>query len=196
MVTGRESWGWFKGYGTVESPRDSSTDCVDSSLRTMIFTSFDPNTEGKKEKLIQVRSKAGTAPMIEKIEHSLDDGGHLCQEFLNLLAEGVEDPVLFWDLVKMWAKHEIPAFNLKQFRAVEDSSKACYQAITTCPLKITKIHSMHRLPRNLEISITPCDSHRIVEQLGFPGQTFPTVRSLFTEMDYEADVGEVLWQAP
>ncbi len=194
MVTGRESWGWFKSYGVVDSPRHSK-DGVESILQTMIFTSFDPNTEGKNEKLISVRSNAEATGVIEKIEHAVDDGEHLCREFLKLIAEGLDDSALFWDLVKMWKRHEIPAFNLKQFRAAEDASRACYQAITTCPLKVTNISSMHLLPANLEINITHCDSHRIVEQLGFPGQTFPTSASLFIEMDYEAENGEVLWQS-
>ena len=195
MVTGRESWGWFKGYGSVKSPRDPDKDGINSSMKTMIFTTFDPNTEGKTEKLISVRSTSGSNPGMDRIEAPRVRDNHMCREFLHLLSEGAEDPSLFWQMVKMWAKHEIPAFNLKQIRAAEDPGKACYQAITTSPLKITRLEGMHRLPGKMEITITPCESHRIVEQLGFPGQTFPVYRALFTEMDYEATSGEVLWQS-
>lgn len=195
MVTGRESWGWFKGYGTINAPRNPTRDGIASELSTLIFKTFDPETEGSFEPLIRITPEPGTTPVIEKIEHSTVETFHLCQEFLNLLAEGVEDPDLFLNMVKLWSRHEIPAFNFKQFRSAEDATKACYQAITTCPLKITAIHGMSLLPSDLKVDITPCESHQIVEQLGFPGQSFRTGRCLFSEMDYEATNGEVLWEA-
>ena len=196
MVTGRESWGWFKGYGSVDSPRNPAADGTASRVSTMIFETFSPDTRGTVSDLVTVKPKpGGREPALETIAHAVDETGHLCREFIDLIAQGVEDLAVFGDLVRHWRRHEIPAFNLKQFRDTRDSSKACYQAITTSPLKINRIHGMSRVTGDLEIGITPCESHEIVPQLGLPGNRIDAGLSLFTEIDYEADDGEVLWQA-
>jgi hypothetical protein len=193
MVTGRESWGFFKGFGQVVAPRDLSNNFV-CSVDTVLFDKLDPQTEGRQSTLVKV-SPTGDLSLPAEVLQIAGDANHLCFEFLKLLADGVKDPALFWGLIKDWEKHELPVVNLKQFRDAKDSSKACYQALTTCQLVVNQLRSLQLLKTKCQISITPAESHNLVDLLGFPSNVVPVEFGMLADMDYQTGESGIIWSA-
>ncbi|MEM7394339.1 MAG: hypothetical protein AAF492_18530, partial [Verrucomicrobiota bacterium] len=88
-----------------------------------------------------------------------------------------------------------PMVFLKQFPSVTDPDKACYQAITTVPIKMTKFHGGSMLDGNFEVNVYDYDSHPVRRDLGFaPGPLNPLL-SFYTNFDFYIGNGEVLWEA-
>jgi uncharacterized protein with NAD-binding domain and iron-sulfur cluster len=193
MVTGRESWGFFKGLGQVVAPQDLSNNFV-CSVDTVLFDKFDPQTEGREATLVKV-TPTGDLSVPAELMQFAGGANHLCLEFLKLLANGVEDPSLFWGLIKDWAQHELPVVNLKQLRDAIDSSKACYQALTSCQLVVNELRSLHLLKTECQITITPAQSHQLVELLGFKSNVVPVEFGMLADMDYQTGDSGIIWSA-
>ena len=95
----------------------------------------------------------------------------------------------------------IPILNLKEFRDVTDSTRACYQALVSGPLQLTALHGGGPLLGDYKMAVTTCDSHQVVRDLGLgtpgPDQTIvPLKFGFWLKLDFLTQEGETYWQAP
>ena len=191
MVTGRESWGYFKNLGNISAPKQWSPGFT-CSLDTLNFQPASPDTEGVVSRLVTVNSTASEFPT-DITGESREQHRHL----MELIAGHIEGDLLdiFWKAAEKLLPFQVSAFNLKQFRDVADGTKACYQAVTASPLEVNTIHSLQRLPPGLTISIETCANAGLAELLGLEPSPIPVQFAVGAELDYQATAGEVLWQA-
>lgn len=193
MVTGRESWGYFKNLGTITAPKEWSSDFC-CALDTLTFNPPGPDTEGEVTRLVtvapisEITDPPSHIPGLPPAQHAT-----LVQLLRQHIAEDALE--LFEKAVMALEPFEIPAFNLKQFRDVSDPTRACFQSVTTSPLKVTKIESLHLLPEGLGVTIEECASAQMAELLGISGCPAPVLFGIGAEVEYAAISGETLWQA-
>ena len=193
MVTGRESWGYFKNLGTISAPKEWSSDFC-CSLDTLTFTPVAPSTEGEVTRLVtvepiyEVTDPPTHIPGLPPAQHAT---------IVELLRRHVEEDALelFEKAVMALEPFAITVFNLKQFRDVTDPTRACFQAITTSPLQVTKIESMHLLPQGLGVTIEACGSEQMAQLLGICDCPAKVLFGIGAELEYSAISGATLWQA-
>jgi hypothetical protein len=192
MVTGREGWGWRKCYGDVTVPE--SPDNADSfAAATHVFKTFSATTEGKVETIVTL--KRDTPAKAETTWQKLGEAAHAVKQLWS--GGGPVKPHL-WELAINLAEHlsheNAPIANLKQFRDVNDSSKACYQAITESTIGVKAFHGGGLLTGIYTLDITDTASHPIAQDLGI---TVPAKAdwAIWTHMDMTADIGTEVWKA-
>lgn len=195
MATGREIWGYPKTIGAYNPPDAKGGPHV---LSTRIFRTFDPQQEGEVAELIRV--DPASAPSDSEwtsfeqaargLGEALGEGGTKKHFSLG------DDLRLVVDLVEIALTRKIPVVNLKQFRDATDGTKACYQAIIDSNLELTGFHGGGLLSGDHHITITPCASHRLIEDLGLPGPSFDALFGAWVTMDFLANPGAPVWSAP
>lgn len=197
MVTGRESWGWFKQIGQSTADPDAGLFTLD----TLIFPVFNPATEGQTARLIEVKKGAAesSAPREESFLDSaaaaFSESAAFGKWLWKLLSHAVEDAELIRDVWKIGADLSVPVINLKQFRDVRDGKRACYQAITSSPVQMTAFHGAGFLWGDYTVDFTVCASHQFVNQLGVAANPVPVRAAAYLKYDFLAPDGETLWQA-
>jgi len=194
MATGREIWGFPKTIGSYDPP---STKGGSHVLTTRIFRTFDPKKEGEDAELIRVDPASAPDKSIWK---DLEAAAHGIGEGLGLAAAVKhfslgDDLKLAVDLVEIAVSRKIPVVNLKQFRDAVDGTKACYQAIIDSNLQLTGFHGGGPLLGKHNVTITPCASHQLIEDLGLPGASFEAMFGAWVEMDFLANAGAPVWSA-
>lgn len=192
MVTGRESWGYFKNLGVVTAPKTWSTPFL-CALDTLVFDPASNNTQGVINRLVQVNSSSKIAP-VPVPGHQQEATTYLH----TLLRSHVEEDALslFDEAATLLGKLSIPAFNLKQIRDTVDGTKACYQAITTSPLQVLQIMNLERLHDDCTVSTLNVANAQIAQVLGLGASPLPVKFGLGADINYQAIPGEVLWEAP
>lgn len=198
MVTGREVWGYRKSLGAIQVPDDPQQPTA-FAAQTTVFKTFSAQTEGLWQTLVQVRQTSAAAAQAQDWkDHGEAIGavierlaGEVGGEVLALLAKLLEP------LLKL---PTIPIVNLKQFRDVQDSTRACYQALVESPCRMDRWRHGGWLGGDFELDITTCASHQVVQDLGLAaavGADTTTVNPLFglyAQFDFSTLPGSVIWQ--
>jgi hypothetical protein len=204
MVTGREVWGYRKSLAAIDLPI-AATDPAQFVARTIVFKTFSPDTQGLVEPLITVSRNGPLGPL----QTAWRDPEDVVKGAIAMLRESFSEfdmsdwlnaATVIEGLGKIAATLRIPVINLKQFRDVGDSAKACYQALVESPCELVALHGAGPLPGDFTASFLTCDSHRMVADLGLgtpaPGATSVPVRFAFWwKMDFTTLDGSVVWQA-
>ena len=87
-----------------------------------------------------------------------------------------------------------PIIGLKQFRDVAQSDRACYQAITDAPMKVTGFHGGGLLGE-YTVSLGDLASEPIRDDLGLPQGPIRPLLSAWLRYDFRLDAGVELWNA-
>ncbi|GMQ86256.1 MAG: hypothetical protein BMS9Abin07_1829 [Acidimicrobiia bacterium] len=194
MATGREVWGFPKTIGAYDPPSGKGAPHV---LSTRIFRTFDPETEGEEAELIRIdpASEPGASVWKDFEEAARGIGRALGVEGTKKHFSFGDDLRLAVDLVEIAVSRKIPVVNLKQFRDAVDGTKACYQAIIDSNLELTGFHGGGPLLGDHRVTITPCASHQLIEDLGLPGPSFTARAGAWVTMDFLANPGTPVWSA-
>lgn len=117
------------------------------------------------------------------VSQGLTRGGDWIVPGLNLVEQAVE-ALRTGTITQMF---------LKQYRDIEDTTMACYQAIAEAPARITRIEGVHfasnfQFTRHNLVNIPMC------EELGIP-ETCQTELAMKLELDMTVDPGRVVWEA-
>jgi hypothetical protein len=205
MVTGREVWGYRKSLGTIDLPTVPA-DPAQFVASTVVFNSFSSATRGENAALVTVRGPGPIGPL-EPVWQDLGATFHaveamIKEEFSEFdMADWLNALTVAEGLARLVATRLVPVINLKQFRDVRDSTKACYQAIVECPCELVRLAGAGPLPGDFTAGILTCASHPIVADLGLgapvvDGITELPVRFAFwVKMDFQTLAGNVIWQA-
>lgn len=199
IACGRESWGFAKSWGRVTAPTACSGHTA-FQAETMLFRQLSSDCEGVLAPLLTVESgAAGQGGLWKTLKDLVDDAGDVLKGLMEPggLVDGV---VALADAAAMLLTGTVPVINLKQFRDVADSGKACYQALVTCPMHINDFRGAWPLLGDWTLKVADgYASHQVVEDFGFPtdGTTADVHVDLAVtvHMDFQANPGKVVWQA-
>jgi hypothetical protein len=188
MITGRESYGYFKQQGALRLPTDPGSTGFKATIygcKTFGSSPWDqvtlvtlagasPPLEGDLG-LPWPNPLAAAAKLVERILGGLDAGAPSIEVFANFLLG------------------RIPQIFLKQFRDIADGTRACYQAITLADYAVTNIASV-ALEDRYAMTLETLQSAPVAAKLGLapPAETGLGVRIV---MDMTLEPGRVLWQA-
>ncbi|MEA5552789.1 hypothetical protein VB713_17745 [Anabaena cylindrica UHCC 0172] len=211
LVSGREVYGFFKQFGTVQMPKiDQPPDLF--TLDTLVFKEFTPETKAIEARLLEVRriSQEGKHPAIKtwgNFEEAISAIANLLFEKNNeITVPGLGLP---FNLLDYLVKKIVPLVNLKQFRDAEDSRRACYQALIESPMQLQTFHGGKLLGFDdfgdkFELTINKFASQPIVQDLGLhtgysPGSEsiqIPIKLAFLLNFDFSFQNGTAVWQAP
>jgi hypothetical protein len=92
------------------------------------------------------------------------------------------------------ARWDVPLVFLKQFPAVEDGERACYQAVVEAPLRVTTFRGARFLPGSYQFRLFRCDSHPLDEDLGLNETQTPAL-CYWLDFDGTLEYGRTIWEA-
>ena len=211
LVSGREVYGFFKQLGELQIPSiEQKPDLL--SVDTLLFKEFTPETRAKNARLLEVRriTPGEQHPAIktwDSFEEAIAAITSLLFDSANeIVIPGLQLPLNLLDYV---IQKIVPIVNLKQIRDVEDSKKACYQAIIESPTQLQTFHSGQLLGFNnfgekFELTINNFANQPLVQDLGLhkgfpPGSesvSIPIKLSFLLNFDFTLQNGVPVWQAP
>jgi hypothetical protein len=199
MCTGREVWGYPKEISSFVIPRDPDT--ADTFVvNATIFSTLDDRTMGTLEPILQIKRTTG-APTTGPVKGAWKGfeeavkavAAELAENHVHFSVHGAEEGIA---LAKLCLSLDIPLANLKQFRDVQDPTRACYQAITEGPIRMDSFGGGWFLPGGYTLTITPAQSHQIVTDFGLPNNVVPVELAFWMRMGFSAMPGKAVWTAP
>lgn len=197
-ITGREVYGFAKEMASLVVPQ--SPEQADLFQAKVVgFDQFNPQTLGQEALLIELRKVAGSCG--GALVQAFEDGVQALESILAALL-GRTGSVLLpslgfaFNTLSDLVRGETPFVFLKQFRDVEQTDRACYQAITTANAKLTTFRRAGFLPGKYDLTIPSLASHPLVEDLGLDTRRFQDVRGFYVDMDFQYRLGQTLWSAP
>ena len=195
MALGREVYGFPKSIAQFVIP-DGPDNATELSATTLAIRNYSPTSKGEWTKLIEVKQTA--PPASGPAYSSFGDIIEFLREVGGVLEPqgsiGGDIELALHTLDDLLHRRAPMAF-LKQFPDVTVPGKACYQSIVECDSAMTAFHSGAILHSTFQVNITPCDSHPIVKDLGFAGQSVTPILSYFVDFDFEIGVGTEIWNA-
>jgi hypothetical protein len=196
-ITGREVYGFPKELASLTIPQ--SPEQADLFQNKVVgFDRFNPQTLGVESLLIELRKVAGSCG--GALHQVFDDGVQALEGILGAIlgrTGRVTLPTLglVFNALSDLVRGEVPFVFLKQFRDIEQSDRACYQAIATANSKLTAFRRAGFLSGKYELTIPTLASHPLVEELGLSTRQFDDVRGFFVDMDFQYLMGQTIWRA-
>jgi uncharacterized protein with NAD-binding domain and iron-sulfur cluster len=200
MVTGREVWGFQKQIASLEFP---AADAPRSRFvaNATIFPTLSPRTLGQVRPLVTVEGP----PLVRGDQLPWKHPEHLDEAIRGALEGGIGKALCAplpirgaLDVASCFSLLDMNLVNLKQFRDAVDPTRACYQAIVEGPLRLDAMTfgGGGFLGAGYKLSITPCESHRIVEDLGLSGHEIDIhPLAFYANIGFSALAGRIVWKA-
>ena len=212
VCCGREIYGYPKQYGWIGGVPDSVPDGVPNdvlndttsstridnmTLSTVAIRNYGADSRAQKQQLFNIR-RVDTNENESEFAREWENIEEAFVEMVKLLRVegGLPHPSFDFVLHLLeYALHrEAPMVYLKQFRDVQDSTSACYQAIIEAPGKVEKVHRVALLHGDYELEIAPADSHPIASDLGLALQQ-KALLGFYVDFDLGIELGHEVWRA-
>ncbi len=197
MVTGREVWGFNKTYGKTTLPSGPQA-TAQFIGQTLTFKTLSLDTLGHFDTLITVdrtdRRELGETGSAWNVFDDLIKA--VAQKVGGMRVAGES---VIHDLEELAVGISIPTINLKQFRDVTQSDRACYQALTRSSFRLDKWYGGGLLDGEYKLSVEPRESHQVVQDLGLRADAdgrIPISFGFWVNYDFSTPPGETLWKAP
>ena len=210
LLAGREVYGFPKQLGRVQIPKPDEEPNL-FSLDTLMLKTFTPHTKAKENRLLEIKRtnsvhKPEPIKTYDSLENFMLDGIELLFGYDGTIdVPGIGFPL---KIAEYLIKEEAPAVCLKQFRDVEDGTKACYQAIVEFLMVTTRFYRGQLLGfgdsgHKYELNIFNFESEPIVKDLGLHYQSsdkevvkVPIKLSFYLNFDFILNPGKVIWERP
>ena len=194
MTSGREIYGFPKDEGPISIPRPDEP-VRHFSAETLVLKHYD-GKEAQDLPILTMERTAEAGGAAAQVWNTLEDGMQALVEFLRgLWSPVVPGPHFLEDLLKIVRMWEVPSVYLKQFRAAEDGTRACYQAIVEGPCRVTALNTGGRLGGTWTVHAVDYASHPLVSTLGLPTGTVPAEFPFWLDFSFEADDAYEVWRA-
>ncbi len=193
VSTGRETFGFPKEYGWIETPQDAR-DPAHFAIDTIVVPEFGSGDLECRERLVTVtRTGKGDAAreLGAGLWGALRTGWDVLRHSGGLLGaartvlHGLEDGV----------EMTVPMVFLKQFPDVADPSRCCYQAVTEARTVLNTLHSGLVFFDKFDIEIGNWASHDIVGDFGLAGGVQAPTIGFWVNMDFTVEPGREIWRA-
>ncbi|MBD2502250.1 hypothetical protein [Anabaena azotica] len=209
LVSGREVYGFFKQLGTFQIP-DLNQQPDLFTVDTLVFKDFAPTSRSIDARLLEVK-RISTGDQHQAIK-TWDSFEEAVRAIANLLFENNEIIIpglqLPFNLLEYQLAKIVPLVTLKQIRDVEDSKKACYQALIESPMQLQnfyggKLFGFKGFGDQFQLKINNFASQPIVQDLGLhtgysPGSEsvdIPVKLGFVLHFDFTLKDGKIVWQA-
>jgi hypothetical protein len=194
MATGREVWGYPKQIGWFSVPSGPNPTW---ELKTRLFVTLNPDTEGVIAPLITIASGAGVAHETHSTWTHVTDAA---RDVLAIVRREISLSIwpslsLAGNVLETLLHHEMPVVNLKQFRDCADPTRACYQAVVEAPCTVKTFHGGGLLSGPHRVTIASAESHPIVKELGLEGFEVDAIYGAWCHMDFLAMPGTEVWRS-
>jgi len=210
LVSGREVYGFFKQLGTFQIP-DLNQEPDLLTVDTLVFKDFSPTSKSIDARLLEVK-RVSTGEKHEAIK-TWDTFEEAVRAIASLLFDN--DEIIFpglqlpFNLLEYLLAKIVPLVTLKQIRDVENSKKACYQALIESPMQLQTFHGgklfgFNNFGDQFQLKINNFASQPIVQDLGLykgysPGSesiNIPVKLGFVLNFDFTLKDGKTVWQAP
>jgi hypothetical protein len=192
MATGRETYGYHKMLGEFELPTDPAHP-QKIETHAIAWRTFGDGHEAQRERVFTLRETSGAAPASsdftsfgEAIRTMLatiaDDGTELLVRAINAQI----------DLLELFDLTRVQQVFLKQFRAIEDPSRACYQAVTKVGTPLRHFQRGGLLRGRYELDLADLASLPIRQELGLGQGTLQPFASFWGVIDFDLERGSTL----
>ncbi len=121
--------------------------------------------------------------------------GGAIQEAAGFGGFSVQDCARMWSFRNDLMKRQVPLVFLKQFRAVDDPARACFQAITTANMRPTGFRGGRPLNGTDAVTVADYPSHPIRRDIGLASETLTARFSFYIHFDFRIETGRQLWAA-
>ncbi len=91
--------------------------------------------------------------------------------------------------------NRIPFVFLKQFRDVQEPTKACYQSIVEADATLDQFHSGGWLPGQYELNLQSPGNYPLSKDLGIPNGKTPVDFAFWTNFNFTMQTGKEIWNA-
>ena len=194
LALGREVYGFPKSMGVFDIPPQPDPG-ASFSLQTWVLPTYSPDTHGRLAELVRVTPRNQPA---EGFWNRLEDLGEFVGEAAGVLhgqRDVVGDVELALRTIDDLIRRRAPMVFLKQFPDATDPTLACFMSMVEAPSNMTGFQHGGLLHTKYQVTFTPCDSHPIVSDMGFPGQNLDPILSFYVKFDFEIDGGVEIWRA-
>lgn len=211
LVSGREVYGFMKELGKLHIPTiDQEPDLFTAD--TLVFKEFSPEAKAKDERLLEVR-RIGQGDKHQAIK-TWDTFEQVIREITGLLFDNNSQIIipglgLPFNLLDYLIEKDLPFVSLKQLRDVEDSKRACYQALLESTMQLQTFYSgkllgFKNFGDQFELTINNYASQPLVQDMGLhkgysPGSEstrIPVKMAFLLNFDFILNNGITVWQAP
>jgi hypothetical protein len=186
ISVGREIYGYPKQQGDVNMPTDPHNIDQPFTLDTLAIQKFSPDSLLKMERLLDITPSGDVQATREDWTSTSDIFKH-GSSVLPGWAQHVEtDLEGLFDI-------PIPQVLLKNFRAADSTTEACYQAVVEYPAEIERFSGGGLLHGDFNLTLNHYDSLPIADLIGLNSQ-----KSLFQfwmNIDMNLPTGKVVWRA-
>ena len=194
IASGREVYGFPKTWGQFEKP--ASIQNPEFAVDVWGFTDFDPQAEGKIQRLFEVHKTDDSTQAVPPDTWTSWDAAR--STLIRLLFKDWEPQASDDGGVQWSALEKMPLVFLKQFRDAVDSRKACYQAIIEAPVQLTTFHGGGFIDAAYTLTCQSLASHPLPEILGLDVDSSGAMQALATfwlHVDFALGAGVEVWQA-
>lgn len=192
MATGRETYGYHKMLGDFDLPSDPAHP-THLEVRSIAFEAFGPGQKAEQRRVFTLRETSGAPPspssfadFREAIERMLatiaDDGTELSVRAINRVI----------DLLELFDLTRVQQVFLKQFRAIEDPERACYQAVAKTGAPLRRFQRGGLLLGDYELDLADLASLPIREELGLGAGILRPFASFWGVIDFDLETGTTL----
>ncbi|MEH2445042.1 MAG: hypothetical protein V7K18_04465 [Nostoc sp.] len=210
LVSGREVYGFFKQLGTFQIP-DLNQEPDLLTVDTLVFKQFSPTSQSLDARLLEIqRISRGDKHQAIKTWDTFEEAATAIASLLfnnnEILIPGLQLP---FNLLEYLLNRVVPLVTLKQIRDVENSKKACYQALIESPMQLQtfyggKLFGFNGFGDQFQLKINNFASQPIVQDLGldkgYPAGSesvnIPVKLGFVLHFDFTLKDGKAVWQAP
>lgn len=193
IASGREVYGFPKTWGQFEKAAQIQN--PEFAVDVWGFTEFDPQAEGKPQRLLEARKSGAPQDAPPDTWTSWDAARSVLirQVFKDWQPQADDDDAQWSETLE-----KMPLVFLKQFRDAADSRKACYQAIIEAPVQITTFHGGGFIDATYTVTCQPLASHPLPEILGLnvdSSGALQALASFWLHVDFALGSGVEVWRA-
>ena len=187
IAGGREVYGFPKQWGNVVMP-DSPDKVSSLTLDAFALKTFDPNTEAKTQRLLEIKKTSTASTPLTPPWTGIDAA---FEHIMGTLFGG-PDELLPVELALKLFHPAVPIVFLKEFRAIENSLDASYQAVTEADATVTRF-SGGCCPATTDLILQDLASEPIMADLGMATQ--PSKLSFWLDIDMVFGFGKTIFSA-
>jgi hypothetical protein len=198
VTTGRETVGYPKAIGWMQTPRDHH-DPGPLWLDAFVLSPYSPQTELTRERILTLTRKPYDGPpLLEWAEDGADDVKDAFMAIAKLFYK-FGDIHCDWDFFlntfhNLLGGH-MPLVFLKQFRDAATSDRACYQAIIEANATVKRFRRGGLLPGDWQLDLNQFDSLKIRDHLNVPASSVID-HGFWLDFTFSMDLGKEVWRAP
>ncbi|MDZ8223240.1 hypothetical protein [Nostoc sp. ChiVER01] len=210
LVSGREVYGFFKQLGTFQIP-DLNQEPDLLTVDTLVFKDFSPTSQSLDARLLEVqRISTGAKHQVIKTWDTFEEAIRAIASLLfnnnEIAIPGLQLP---FNILEYLINRVVPLVTLKQIRDVENSKKACYQALIESPMQLQtfyggKLFGFDSFGDQFQLKINNFANQPIVQDLGlgkgYPAGSesvnIPIKLGFVLHFDFTLKDGKAVWQAP